>query len=679
MSESSYTLYMAFLGILLALVAQLHRSLPEGLIKGLRLAVAVFVVNFGVGWWSLQQLSTPRGHHFLIHSHSVAISNLLPDHDIKSSDFVVHFVIRDISVDRVRSNIDPLEEYTDNHIWQIEEYDSPRKLLERKSSFSKAVAGSSSTPPNTFGFKIQYRRGCALWGLRFSLAFGKDAANIFGGLRLSPLIQLEDLHPELPGPEERIVDFSEGKVVICAAKVSHFEINCRVLNTVPTLSLFRVFYIPSFNSERMSFSKRQGKNTRQCYTKPLDSLKNWNNRFFWVDERIFLTVTDWRTSAPKDEMPARDTYSVEAVTILNTQRNPIQKQPETLMCLVDMDLFNLIRALNPTKVKTSTRPRAAHEVPLLTVTTSWVIEMEDPAMATDSSGVPSPIERSPLDFANENPSQQSIGGNETEDQGQGTVAPERCAEMEARLDALSTDFVEELYPHMLTAIAGIAKGMSEGLKYGVEHGRANLDLEAIEAYDSEADAKYVTALHTLRDLKYPMVDQQERLKDAPIDVIMASLHLESDTGDDAPQWIRKLRPSSSQLKIPVYPDVRDPQDPWAFKEEILLADAIAANVSRAEKKKKCRVICRTHGVGFTHRARSDGVPVSVPTVAPQGLAILLTDAATQTETSEDDLSQCLMCSVGVFSYAPNVLGTCQLRTQSLRVLGLQPVYEAGLL
>nr|GFD21257.1 hypothetical protein [Tanacetum cinerariifolium] len=30
---------------------------------------------------------------------------------------------------------------------------------------------------------------------------------------------------------------------------------------------------------------------------------------------------------------------------------------------------------------------------------------------------------------------------------------QRCAEMDARLDALSVDFVEELYPYMLTAIA----------------------------------------------------------------------------------------------------------------------------------------------------------------------------------------------------------------------------------
>nr|GEV15141.1 putative receptor-like protein kinase At4g00960 [Tanacetum cinerariifolium] len=246
----------------------------------------------------------------------------------------------------------------------------------------------------------------------------------------------------------------------------------------------------------------------------------------------------------------------------------------------------------------------------------------------------------------------------------------RCAEMDARLDALSIDFDEELYPHMLTAIAGrlwvighglrlavmkcaksielrqaftnvvsagIAKGMSEILAHGIEHGKAGRGLEVVEAYDPEANSKYLQALQELKDLKYLIVDQLEGLKDASMEIIMASLHLESDSGEDAPKWIRDLRPSTSQLKIHVYLEVRDPRDPWAVKEEILLEEAITANVSRAEKK-MCRVVCRTHGVGSAHHARSDSVHVSVPTVAPQGLAILLTDAATQTETSEDDAS-----------------------------------------
>nr|GEX89713.1 hypothetical protein [Tanacetum cinerariifolium] len=216
-----------------------------------------------------------------------------------------------------------------------------------------------------------------------------------------------------------IVDFPEGKIhisqlsVIGAAKVSHFEINCRVQNIVPTLSLFRVFYVPSFNSGWMSFSKRPGKSTPQCYSKPLDSLKNWNNRFFWVDGCVFPHAVEWQTSASKDGMPASGTYSVEAVRVLDTHRTPIQKQPEALLCLVEMDLFSLIRAPIPTKVKTGSRPPAPHELPLLTLTASRVIEMDEPAVATDSSGVPSAIEKSPLDFA-----------DEAEASGQETAAPE---------------------------------------------------------------------------------------------------------------------------------------------------------------------------------------------------------------------------------------------------------------
>ncbi|GKE63667.1 hypothetical protein Tco_1514034, partial [Tanacetum coccineum] len=164
----------------------------------------------------------------------------------------------------------------------------------------------------------------------------------------------------------------------------------------------------------MSFSKRQGKYTPQCYTKPLDSLKNWNNRFFWVDDRVFPTTVAWQTSAPKDSMPLKGTYTVEDVAILNARRAPIQKQPETLFCLVglsrryflgddvyliflhndgrEMDLFNLISAPNPAMIKIGTRPRTAHEVPLLTVIASRQIDMDEPAATSESSGEPSTIE-----------------------------------------------------------------------------------------------------------------------------------------------------------------------------------------------------------------------------------------------------------------------------------------------
>nr|GEZ51874.1 transposase (putative), gypsy type [Tanacetum cinerariifolium] len=566
----------------------------------------------------------------------------------------------------------------------------------------------------------------------------------------------EMLHPELPGPGDRIVDFPEGKV------------------------------------GWMSFSKRPGKNTPQCYTKPLDSLKNWNNRFFWVDECIFPTAVDWRKNASKDGIPANGTYSVEAVMALDTYRTPIQKQQKMLLCLVEMDLFSLIRAPNPTKVKTGSRPRAPHELPLLTLI----------APPTDSSGVPSTIERSPFDFDHEaeasgretvdpempppedavetdaveppavresrkrghegtdanappkslrrdhadlrpsgssrrgkslaanqlclasnvfvsegvpadvsdfdplafvdspsphpadvahvavagdpesenvsspaevgsprsvyrpewgvtngslfdnpeacqdlvdnaapsggspRPKNPSSGvrnkepGSAAGDRGrdlkaafedykrqQDQMVEQRCAEMDARLDALSVDFDEELYPHILTAIAGlrwvighglrlammkcaeslkmrhafadvvlagVAKGMSEGLKHVVEHGRAQLTVESLEAYDPEAEAKFAAALQSLKDLKYPLLDQLEGLKDAPMDVIMASLYLESDTG--------------------------------GMPHNLYATSALSPLSSPSR-----------------YIQRSDRVPVSAPIVVPQGLALLLVDATTQTE------------------------------------------------
>ncbi|GKA80065.1 hypothetical protein Tco_0786661 [Tanacetum coccineum] len=198
------------------------------------------------------------------------------------------------------------------------------------------------------------------------------------------------------------------------------------------------------------------------------------------------------------------------------------------------------------------------------------------------------------------------------------LSQQRCVEMDAHLDKLSVDFDKELYPHMLTAIAGrrwvirhglrlavmkcaespelrqafavvvsagLVKSMSKGLKHSIEHGKAGRDLAAVEAYDHEADSKYVKALQDLKDLKYPLVDQLERLKDALMELIMASLYLESDSKEDAPQWIIDLCPSSSQQKIPIYLEVCDPEDPCTFKEEMLLEDAITANISQAEKKR----------------------------------------------------------------------------------------------
>ena len=86
----------------------------------------------------------------------------------------------------------------------------------------------------------------------------------------------------------------------------------------------------------MSFAKRPGKHTPQCYSKPLDSLKNWNNRFFWIDEKIFPAPVAWRDDAPRDALPELDPHEQNAIRTLDTYRTLFQKQCEELLCLVGL-------------------------------------------------------------------------------------------------------------------------------------------------------------------------------------------------------------------------------------------------------------------------------------------------------------------------------------------------------
>ncbi|GJV34130.1 hypothetical protein Tco_1394530 [Tanacetum coccineum] len=78
-----------------------------------------------------------------------------------------------------------------------------------------------------------------------------------------------------------------------------------------------------------------------------------------------------------------------------------------------MDLFGLIKNPNP-KVKVGTRPRAAHEVPLLQATASRVVTMEETLTILTSTGTPSAMEKSPLDFANEDVQMDVVGEHQTD-------------------------------------------------------------------------------------------------------------------------------------------------------------------------------------------------------------------------------------------------------------------------
>ncbi|GKE03333.1 hypothetical protein Tco_1395351, partial [Tanacetum coccineum] len=220
----------------------------------------------------------------------------------------------------------------------------------------------------------------------------------------------EDLHSELPGPEERIVDFSEGKVGVY---IKFFE--------------FANFHLPvsQFLFDILGH-----------YQIHLSQLL-----VIGTAKRVFPTVVDWRINAPKDEMPVEGSYSAEDVAVLNTRRTHIQKQPEALLCVVGLSRISFLGddvyptllydddrggcfAPNPTKVKTGTRPRAAHEVPLLTATANRMIVMEDTTVASGSLGTPSTVEKSPLDFANEDSPQRITEGDGTTGQSRDELSQE---------------------------------------------------------------------------------------------------------------------------------------------------------------------------------------------------------------------------------------------------------------
>ena len=137
-----------------------------------------------------------------------------------------------------------------------------------------------------------------------------------------------DVRPEAPDVDACIDDFPEGKIGLytkffeyanyrvpisiflsdllnhyrlhisqlhCtgAAKVSNFEINCRLLTIEPTVDLFRSFYHSTWSNGWVSFAKRAGR--LPCYTDKVDSLRHWREYFFYVHDVAFPSPFEFYT------------------------------------------------------------------------------------------------------------------------------------------------------------------------------------------------------------------------------------------------------------------------------------------------------------------------------------------------------------------------------------------------
>ncbi|GKA28641.1 hypothetical protein Tco_0714886 [Tanacetum coccineum] len=121
----------------------------------------------------------------------------------------------------------------------------------------------------------------------------------------------------------------------------------------------------------MSFSKRSD-NTPICYTKPLDSLKNWNDHFFWVDTFACPVLFPWHTAKNVTRDPAP--FPEEFLCLVGLSHHYTLDE-ETYPRFLDkngeggyMYIFAFIHTPDPTKVKVVERERIEDE-PLLLETT----------------------------------------------------------------------------------------------------------------------------------------------------------------------------------------------------------------------------------------------------------------------------------------------------------------------
>ncbi|GKA23903.1 hypothetical protein Tco_0709936 [Tanacetum coccineum] len=148
----------------------------------------------------------------------------------------------------------------------------------------------------------------------------------------------------------------------------------------------------------MSFSKR-AENAPVCNTRPLDSLKNLNDHFFWVDAFAFPLDVPWYNNKPlrKDPHPTLAEFNVDVCNYLADNPAPFRKFLEPFLCFVgisryydldencyptfwanddeEMDLFDIINHADPTKVRIGEREVAKGEVSLLQLTRDRVVPL----------------------------------------------------------------------------------------------------------------------------------------------------------------------------------------------------------------------------------------------------------------------------------------------------------------
>ncbi|GKC86987.1 putative gypsy type transposase, partial [Tanacetum coccineum] len=139
------------------------------------------------------------------------------------------------------------------------------------------------------------------------------------------LLVTAELRPELPDRNAIIKDSPEGKIGMYTRFIefSNYWILLSKFYSaylsITGLIFLSCLLLARRSNEWLSFSKRGGFDDPCCYPKKFDSLKNWNNHFFWIDASVCLLSTSWfsGTSVVKDPLPVDETVDLPCVEFLN--------------------------------------------------------------------------------------------------------------------------------------------------------------------------------------------------------------------------------------------------------------------------------------------------------------------------------------------------------------------------
>ncbi|GJY01797.1 hypothetical protein Tco_0359949 [Tanacetum coccineum] len=176
-----------------------------------------------------------------------------------------------------------------------------------------------------------------------------------------------------------------------------------LLVDMPSVNYFRMFYMSSYTKGWMSFVKRSDA-AHVCYSKPLDSIKNWNDHFFWIDSTAFpLSISLKSKILSKDPPPKLSQYDTEACDFLRTHTIPFRKFSEPFLCWVGISryytldencyltfwdgeeggdgFFAFIRHSDPTKVRIRERNLTERVVGLLKITEGRTVPLDPPVTA----------------------------------------------------------------------------------------------------------------------------------------------------------------------------------------------------------------------------------------------------------------------------------------------------------